>query len=212
MTTTDDRPVRVGDTEVHPMRVTDAYVFTPTAYPDDRGSFHAPYQAAVVAAAVGHPLTLAQVNQSVSRRGTIRGVHFADTPPGQAKFVFCSRGSVLDVVVDLRVGSPSFGTHDAVELTAGNRRALYVAEGLGHAFLSLADGTVLTYLCSTGYDPAHEHGVDPLDPALGLPWPQVAPLLSAKDAAAPTLDEALRSGLLPRMADCRRRYEALREA
>lgn len=204
-------PRRVGSTSVRELRVPDAYEFTPTAYPDHRGAFHAPYEAATVAAVVGHPIALAQVNQSVSRRGTIRGVHFADTPPGQAKYVYCSRGALLDVVVDVRVGSPSFGVFDTAELTATNHRAVYLAEGLGHAFVALADDTVMTYLCSTGYAPDREHGIDPLDADLGLPWPpDVLPVLSTKDAMAPTLAEAYRAGMLPRLADCRARYRALR--
>jgi len=204
-------PQRVGDVDVRPLRVPDAYEFRASRYVDERGSFCAPYQAAAVTEVLGYPLRLAQANQSVSRRGTIRGVHLADTPPGQAKYVYCSRGALLDVVVDARVGSARFGTHDAVLLTPTNGRSVYVAEGLGHAFVALEDDTVLTYLCSTAYDPAHERAVNPLDPALRLPWPaDIVPVLSDKDAAAPSLAEAYSAGWLPRLADCHARYRALR--
>jgi dTDP-4-dehydrorhamnose 3,5-epimerase len=134
-----------------------------------------------------------------------------DVPPGQAKYVTCVRGSGMDVVVDLRVGSPEFGQWDAVILDETDRRAVFVAEGLGHAFLALSDDATLLYLCSEGYRPGHEHGVNPLDPALGISWPAgVVPRLSDKDAAAPTLEEALRAGLLPSYDSCSTFYAGLR--
>jgi dTDP-4-dehydrorhamnose 3,5-epimerase len=176
-----------------------AWVFTPPVFDDHRGRFVAPYQEAAFVAAVGAPLVVAQANHSVSRRGVLRGVHFADVPPGQAKYVQCARGALLDVVVDVRVGSPTFGRHEAVLLDAVDHRAVYLAEGLGHAFCALEDDTVASYLCSTAYAPAIERAVHPLDPALALPWPaDLEPVLSAKDADAPTLAEARAAGLLPR--------------
>lgn len=188
-----------------------AWLFEPRTFADHRGSFTAPFQGAEFRAALGFDLRVAQTNRSVSHRGVIRGVHFADVPPGQAKYLYVAAGAVRDVVVDLRVGSPTFGGHVAVDLDAGTPRALYLAEGLGHAFQALADGTVVGYLCSTPYDPAAEHGVDPLDPELGLPWAGgLDPVLSAKDTAAPTLRHAQDTGLLPTRAACDDRYEALR--
>lgn len=183
-----------------------AWVFRPPVFPDARGTFAAPFQAEVFAGTVGHRLHVAQVNTSVSRRGALRGVHYADVPPGQAKYVQCVAGALLDVVVDLRVGSPGFGGFDAVALDAAEPRAVYLPEGVGHAFLALTDGAVTQYLCSTPYTPSAEHGIDPLDPAVGLPWSEwVAPadlVLSDKDRAAPTLADAHAAGLLPRWDDC----------
>ncbi|MQA10348.1 MAG: dTDP-4-dehydrorhamnose 3,5-epimerase [Pseudonocardiaceae bacterium] len=188
-----------------------AFEFIPTSFADHRGLFVAPFQESGFVDAVGHPLHVAQANHSVSRRGTIRGVHFADTPPGQAKYVYCPSGALLDVVVDIRVGSPTFGQWDAARLDSQNFHAVYVAEGLGHAFVALADDTVVVYLCSTGYNPSAEHGVTPLDPDIGLPWPSdIEPILSEKDSSAPTLARAEADGLLPRYSDCQARYEALR--
>lgn len=193
------------------MAVDGAWVFTPTVWRDDRGAFLESFQGAGFAAAVGHPLFVAQVNTSVSRRGTLRGVHFADVPPGQAKYVTCTRGAVLDVAIDIRTGSPSFGRWDAVQLDDQERRAIYLAEGLGHAFLALTDDATVSYLCSQPYRPGAEHGIDPLDPALGLPWPSdVEVLLSDKDAAAPSLDTAAADGLLPTYEDCLTLYATLR--
>jgi len=147
----------------------------------------------------------------------LRGIHFADVPPGQAKYVTCPKGAVLDVVVDIRVGSPTFGVWDTVLLDDVDRRAIYLGEGLGHAFFSLEDDSTVMYLCSTGYSPGREHGVHPLDPAIGIEWPTtdrqgrpVAPQLSAKDTAAPTLAEAEAQGLLPRYDEVTAYVESLR--
>lgn len=193
-----------------PTAVPDAYVLEPAQHGDDRGLFLEWFRHEQLAGA-GHPFTLAQANASVSRPGVVRGVHYADVPPGQAKYVTCVRGAVLDVVVDLRVGSPSFGTWDAVRLDDADRRVLYLAEGLGHAFCALEPDSTVVYLCSDVYRPAAEHGVHPLDPALGIPWPVREPVLSPKDAAAPTLAQAAAAGLLPSYEACTARYEALRK-
>jgi dTDP-4-dehydrorhamnose 3,5-epimerase len=148
---------------------------------------------------------------SVSAAGVVRGIHFADVPPGQAKYVTCVRGAVLDVVVDLRVGSPTFGQWEAVRLDDVDRRAVYIAEGLGHGFCALTDGATLAYLCSTTYNPGAEHTVHPLDPQLAIEWPASAPTLSARDAAAPPLSAAREAGALPDYETCRTYTESLRQ-
>ncbi|MET9971285.1 dTDP-4-dehydrorhamnose 3,5-epimerase, partial [Streptomyces sp. NPDC006356] len=149
---------------------------------------------------------------SVSRRGVLRGLHFSDVPPGQAKYITCVRGTVLDVVVDIRVGSPTFGRWEALRLDDTDHHAAFLAEGLGHAFMALTDDATVIYLCSTGYAPEREHGVDPLDPELGIAWPRhIAPILSPKDAQAPSLAEARETGLLPTYEACAARYEQLRD-
>ena len=197
--------------DIRELAVPDSYVIDLVPHGDARGRFTEWYRADVLAEATGVGLTPAQANHSVSARGVLRGVHFALVPPGQAKYVYCPAGRVLDVVVDVRVGSPTFGVHDAVLLDSDEPRAVYLSEGLGHAFVSLADGSSVTYLVSTGYSPGREFGVDPLDPALALPWPaDVEFELSAKDRAAPTLEEAREQGLLPTMEQCTSRYAQLR--
>ncbi|MEV7780750.1 dTDP-4-dehydrorhamnose 3,5-epimerase [Kitasatospora sp. NPDC088351] len=196
---------------VRKLAVDGAYAFTPAVHPDERGTFCASYTESSFVAAVGHPLRLGQYHNSVSRRGTVRGIHFADVPPGQGKFVTCTRGSLLDVVVDIRVGSPTFGQWDSLVLDSGKREGVYLAEGLGHAFMALEDDTVAAYLCSTEYNPAAEHEIDPFDPALGLPWPDgIAPLVSDRDRDAPTLREARQAGALPDYGVCSARYAELR--
>jgi dTDP-4-dehydrorhamnose 3,5-epimerase len=198
--------------DVRELKIPDSFEFTPRQHPDDRGVFLEYFKAGPFQEAVGHPLNLVQANCSVSSRGTLRGVHFAQVPPGQAKYITCTTGAGLDVVVDTRVGSPTFGSWDAVLLGETDRRAVYVAEGLGHAFLALSDNATLLYLCSEGYNPGREHGIHPLDPAIGIDWPSdVEPLLSPKDAAAPTLAEAEAQGLLPTYEECQRYYAQLRD-
>jgi dTDP-4-dehydrorhamnose 3,5-epimerase len=180
------------------LTVAGALELTPVQHGDARGVFLEWFRGDVIADRRGAPLPLAQANCSVSGAGTLRGVHYAQVPPGQAKYVTCVTGAVLDLVVDLRVGSPTFGAVDSVLLDTEHRRAVYLPEGLGHAFLALQDASTVVYLCSTGYDPAREFGIDPLDPELALPLPAGIDLvLSEKDRAAPTLAEAREAGLLP---------------
>ncbi|GIF47885.1 dTDP-4-dehydrorhamnose 3,5-epimerase [Asanoa ferruginea] len=176
---------------------------TPQQHGDPRGLFLEWFKAETFEGVTGHPFTLAQANMSVSARGVVRGVHFADVPPGQAKWVTCVRGAVVDVVVDIRVGSPTFGQWEAVRLDDVDRRAVYLPEGLGHGFCALTDDATLAYLCSTGYNPAGEHTVHPLDPELAIEWPTAVPILSARDEAAPSLAEAKAAGLLPDYETCR---------
>ena len=193
--------------KVRQLAVPDSYVLDLVPHGDPRGRFTEWYRADVLTDAVGYGLPLAQANHSVSARGVLRGVHFALVPPGQAKYVYCPAGRVLDVVVDVRVGSPTFGVHDSVLLDSDEPRAVYLSEGLGHAFVSLADDSSVTYLVTTGYTPDREFGIHPMDPELDLPWPTGIEFeLSAKDQAAPTLAQAREQGLLPTMEQCAARY------
>lgn len=180
-----------------------AWLVEPVRHDDERGTFLECFKADALAQVVGHHLTVAQSNLSTSGAGTLRGIHFAELPPGQAKYVTCVSGAVLDVVVDIRPGSPTFGQHELVHLDQVNRHALYLSEGLGHGYMALTDGAAFLYLCSTPYAPGREHGVHPLDPALGIPWPTRAPdggaltpRLSPKDQSAPGLAEVQARGLL----------------
>jgi len=190
--------------QIRQLGIEGAFEMTPQIHGDRRGAFLEWFRADRFREATGHDLTLAQANCSVSAAGTVRGIHFADVPPGQAKYVTCPVGALVDVVVDIRVGSPTFGEWEAVLLDDENRRAVYVGEGLGHGFMALADVTVIQYLCSTPYAPEREHGVHPLDPELGIEWPTtdragraLDPLLSERDRAMPRLLDARDAGELP---------------
>lgn len=185
--------------QIRELSVPGAFEVTPQQFPDDRGSFWEWYRFDVLADAVGHPLDLRQGNASVSRKGVVRGIHFADVPPSQAKYVTVTHGAVLDFVVDIRVGSPTFGGWDSVVLDTVDRRALYVGEGLGHCFVALTDDAAVTYLVSEVFSPSREHGITPLDETVGLtlPFARDELLLSQKDLDAPSLLDAQSAGLLP---------------
>ena len=201
------RPVPM---EVHALAVPDAYRVVPSRVPDARGCFAESFRYTELREATGHAFTPRQANWSVSRRGTLRGIHGVLIPPGQAKFVTCPRGAVLDIVVDIRLGSPTFGAYSANRLDAESGDAVFVAEGLGHGFVALTDDACVTYLCSTEYVPGTPFEIDPLDPQLALPWGlSEPPLMSTKDAGAPTLEQAADRGLLPTYAECRRLYGAV---
>jgi dTDP-4-dehydrorhamnose 3,5-epimerase len=195
--------------EVRELSVPGALEVTPVQHGDERGVFLEWFRDDGFVEATGHSLRLAQANCSVSSPGTLRGIHFAQLPPSQAKWVTCLAGAALDVVVDLREGSATFGQWDSVLIDDLDRRAVYLPEGLGHAFLALDAATTIAYLCSAPYAPGREHGVHPLDPDLAIDWPtqdrQGRDLdfqLSAKDAAAPSLAEVRAQGLLARYEDC----------
>ena len=196
---------------VEAVRIADLWLCTPEQYPDDRGVFLEWFRADLLAESTGRPFGVMQANHSISRRGTLRGLHLADVPPGQAKYVYCSRGAILDVVVDVRVGSPTFGQHEAVRLDDEGRRGLFIAEGLAHGFCALTETAEVTYLVSSTYDPSAEHAVNALDPALAIGWPtDLGPLvLSDKDRGAPSLEQASTTGLLPSYDACRARYAEL---
>ena len=184
---------------VEKLRIEGSWSFTPRIHGDDRGVFLESFRFEAVEEAIGHRFELAQANTSVSRRGVVRGIHFADVPAGQAKYVMCATGAVLDYIIDIRVGSPTFGEWEAVRLDDVERRAVYLAEGLGHAFVALTEDATVTYFVSSVYSPTGEHGINPLDPDVALVFPEEAgtALLSPKDTDAPGLLEARDSGLLP---------------
>lgn len=191
--------------EIEQLEIEGAFVVTPRVFGDDRGEFYEWFKADPFAEGVGHPLTLAQANCSVSSKGTLRGIHYSDVPPGQAKYVACLSGAVLDVIVDLRVGSATFGQWVSVQMAASAPRLVYLSEGLGHGFIALEPASVVVYLCSTTYNPSAEHEIDPFDPVLAIDWgvSKEQTVLSAKDAAAPSLLEAQRAGSLPDYQICR---------
>lgn len=194
--------------QIRELAVPDAWEITPVPWKDDRGLFLESFRHDRLAEATGRTFELQQANVSVSRRGVVRGIHFADTPPGQAKYVSVARGAGIDFIVDIRVGSPTFGTWDSVLLDADSRRSVFISEGLGHAFAALTDDATLTYLVSSTYNPAAEHDLNILDPDIGLVFPSELgePVLSPKDLAAPSLAELLASGGLPDYAELRAYY------
>ena len=172
-------------------------VLEPDRHRDHRGEFLEWFRADELAATTGRVVPVAQANVSVSRRGVLRGLHVSDVPPGQGKIVTCMDGAVLDAVVDLRVGSPTFGRHEVVVLDDESRRVIWVPEGVGHGFLVTSASATVAYLCTTPYAPERERIVHAR--SAGIDWGPdgAAPILSERDESAPTLDAALTAGWLP---------------
>jgi len=199
--------------QIRELSIPDSFEITPKQFGDDRGVFLEWYRFDKLEEKVGHQLDLAQANTSVSKRGSVRGIHFADVPPSQAKYVTAVHGSVLDYIVDIRVGSPTFGQWDSVLLDDTDRRAVYIAEGLGHCFVALTDNATVSYLVNSTFSPGREHGISPLDEEIGLVFPPEAGelLLSSKDTDAPTLATAAASGLLPTWDAAKAYYATLND-
>ena len=188
--------------EITPLLIAGAYAISNSVHVDERGEFVEWFRADHIKSETGLDFSTIQANLSVSERATLRGIHFADVPPGQAKYVMCATGSIKDYVVDIRVGSPTFGKWAALTLSAMDRNAILLDVGLGHAFVALEEGTTVTYLVTDHYKPEAEHAINPHDSELALEFPfTLADLLvSAKDREAPTFAEALATGMLPKWA------------
>lgn len=174
-----------------PTAIADVILVTPRRFADDRGWFSEIFRQDLIDAALG-PVAFVQENQSLStRKGTVRGLHFQRAPSAQAKLVRCIRGAILDVAVDIRLGSPTFGRHVALELEASTGRQLFVPVGFAHGFCTLTDDAEVAYKVGAHYSAADEVGILWDDPDLGIAWPVTA--------AAATLSEKDR--MLPRLRD-----------
>lgn len=181
-------------------------IIEPEIHFDPRGSFREWFAASDFEQELGFPLMLAQANISVSTPGVIRGLHAGTAELGQAKYVTCVAGSVRDIIVDIRRGSPTFGHSATVELSAESGRGVFIPVGFAHGFAT-ATGATVVYLTTAEYDPTQEFGISPLDPALALDWGLAAgqePVLSAADAAAPTLAVLATDPRLPDLEQAQR--------
>ena len=159
----------------------------PSVHPDDRGFFFETYRRNEYAT-LGIDVEFVQDNHSRSVRNTIRALHF-QLAPGQAKLIRAARGSIYDVAVDLRSGSPTFGQHEAFELSDENARQIFVPVGFAHGFCVTSETADVTYKVSSYYDPAIERGIAFDDPEIGIPWPAAEPLVSDRDRRNPRLAE-----------------------
>ena len=162
-------------------------VFEPRVFEDERGSFHESFNHERLSECGLNPVFV-QGNQSTSRRGVLRGLHF-QWPRPQGKYLSVQDGEIWDVMVDVRRGSPTFSRWTAVVLSAANKRQLWVPEGFAHGYLVLSEQAVVSYLCTATYDPTAETAVRWNDPVLAIDWPVSDPLLSGKDAKALPLGE-----------------------
>lgn len=164
-------------------------VIEPDVYQDDRGSFLESFNEGRYQEA-GIREVFVQDNVSVSKKGVIRGLHYQAPPFAQGKLVSVLRGRVMDVAVDIRVGSPTYGKHVAVELSAENHRQFWIPAGFAHGFAALEDDAVFTYKCTNAYSKEHDRGIRFDDPALGIEWGATDPVVSEKDKLYPFLADA----------------------
>jgi len=154
--------------------VAGVWVHSPTQHRDKRGVFEEQFKGSAISSALGRDFEVAQVNKSVSNKGVLRGIHWTQSAKGQAKYVSCVKGLVWDVYVDLRSDSKTFGRWGSEYLSLDNGKSIFISEGIGHAFLSLEDQTVVNYLCTSEYDPLSDRTLNPMDSDLSIPFLSVA--------------------------------------
>lgn len=177
--------------KITPLALPDVLLVEPRVFADDRGWFTESFNARTFRELTGLDVGFVQDNHSRSSRGVLRGLHYQLPPHPQGKLVRAVAGTVLDVAVDIRRSSPTFGQWVAEELSAGNMKQLYVPPGFAHGFVALEDGTELLYKTTDYYDKASERSIRWDDPDIAIAWPPgLVPLLAPKDAAAPSLADA----------------------
>jgi len=169
--------------QVIPTDIPDLYIIQPKVFEDERGYFFESYSKKVLAEA-GLDLNFVQDNQSLSQKGVLRGLHLQNPPYAQGKLVNVIKGAVLDVAVDVRKGSPTFGKHVAIELNEENKTMFWIPEGFAHGFLTLRDNTIFTYKCTNTYNKNSEQSIIWNDKDLNINWGIKDPILSEKDKAA----------------------------
>ena len=174
---------------VDPSRIPAVNIFEAPTFPDERGVLLQSWIGSNLAAR-GIPHEFKQAIQTVSKRGVVRGLHF-QWDPAMGKLVRCLHGGIIDVVVDIRPRSPTFGNHAAIELTWRNHRIIWVPPGFAHGTFALEDDTIVLYECTAEHGPGREGGIRWNDPALGIAWPGIPTIVSEKDRVAPTLAEWL---------------------
>lgn len=172
----------------HPLRMDGLVLVEPDVFPDDRGWFTECWRSVTFEAQGIGPFV--QDNLSRSFRHVLRGLHFQGPPVPQGKLIQCLSGSILDVAVDVRHSSPTFGQWHGENLTADNHRMLYLSPGFAHGFLVLSDTALVHYKVTDRYAPEYDRGIAWNDPDLDIDWPVSDPVLSLKDAALPCLDDA----------------------
>jgi dTDP-4-dehydrorhamnose 3,5-epimerase len=190
--------------KAQPLKISGSWKIEFQKFDDNRGFFYESFKEEDFKKLIGRNLNIKQTNTSSSSKGSVRGIHYALVPPSQAKLVQCQRGSIKDYVIDIRVGSPTFGQFEEIELNENSASAVFIEEGLAHAFVALENQTVVTYFVTEKYNPEREKGINPFDKTLNVKWPDLELILSEKDKQAISLDEAKIQGLLPSFDECQK--------
>ena len=195
--------------KAHPLKISGSWKIEFQKFDDNRGFFYESFKEEDFNNQIGRHLNIKQTNSSSSSKGSVRGIHYALVPPSQAKLVHCQRGSIKDYVIDIRVGSPTFGQFEEVELDENSASAVFIEEGLAHAFVALENQTVVTYFVTEKFNPEREKGINPFDKILNVKWPDIELILSEKDKQAISLEEAKNQGLLPTFEECQKFIKSL---
>jgi dTDP-4-dehydrorhamnose 3,5-epimerase len=174
-----------------------AWIVSSGIHCDERGSFREWFKADEILKATGEDFLIGQSNISISQAGVIRGVHYSLAPQGQAKWVTCVVGSIWDVVVDIRPSSPTFKKWVGIDLDGKSGKMILISKGLGHAFISLEDNSIVSYSLTSPYSPSDEYEINPFDPDLQIQWPHLKCIISPKDENAPSIASRLAEGNLP---------------
>lgn len=181
-----------------PLSIHGAWLLQSRVFADDRGTFSEWFKSSLLTELTGESFEPVQANVSLSSAGVVRGIHYSLAPRGQAKLVTVLRGSIMDVAIDARVGSPTFGKYETVELHAGDGQAMFLRHDLAHAFQALEDNTVVSYLVSSEYSPTEEKEISPMCSTLNIQWSKnLKAVLSEKDRIAPDIAQQSAAGLLP---------------
>jgi len=186
--------------DIEPLDIKGAWLAHSEVIGDERGSFREWFKSKEIEKFTGFNFNCAQGNVSQSTRGTVRGIHYSLSSEGQAKWVTCVSGSIMDFIVDIRPNSQTFGQWIKVELNANSGRSVLIGKNLGHAFISLEEKTVVAYLLDSEYSPSDELEIDPMDPDIGIQWgvDYTKIKISEKDKSAPSLHQRRLSMQLPR--------------
>ena len=183
-----------------PLGIEGAWLAESPVWSDERGFFREWFRHEEILKSTGIDFSVRQCNISSSNKGVIRGIHYSLAPDGQAKWVTCVSGAILDVIVDIRPKSPTFRRIEYVDLKGGEGRAVLIGKGLGHGFMTLEDKTTVSYLLDTIYRPEFEFEIQPTDPDMGIDWHLeliggIGMVTSPKDAQAPTLEQRRIEGM-----------------
>ena len=179
-----------------------AWLMQSQIFTDSRGTFSEWFKSSLLTDLTREHFEPLQANVSVSNAGVIRGIHYSMAKEGQAKLVTVLRGSIMDVAIDVRLGSPTYGKHETAILKAGDGQAMFLRHDLAHAFQALEDNTTVSYLVSSEYSPTDEKEISPLCPQLNIPWSlDIEKALSDKDLLAPNLATQSAAGLIPVFSD-----------
>ena len=183
--------------EIERLSINGAWQTHSRTFEDNRGSFKEWFKNSANVERTGLSFSVAQSNFSKSKKGVIRGIHYSLNPSAQWKWISCISGAILDVVVDIRFDSPTFGSYEEVELNDTNGKGILLQANLGHAFQALTENAIVVYNLSSEYHPDFEEEINPLDKFINIKWPISEHTMSAKDLNASSLQDKLKAGVLP---------------